>query len=210
MPTCLPFFLLTADPRWRHRQRPQSAQVCAARAFLKRPRKISAIKQKSRDIDFVAADTLSASSYLQHDYATHPPRCLSSSYALVQGVVPLSVLSRSMQLLEVLCRSPAAEKLVRAYGDVGFLPLLWFTIHRRHIRRADRHLVKLFGVGPLGALDGAMQLRGARPRDEQAPAAWLADLLESSGEFAATIDLHGGCIIQGIDSFPRHSIRTLG
>jgi len=70
-----------------------------------------------------------------------------------------AVLSMSMPRLEVLCGSAVAEKLVRAYGVVGFLPLPWFTIGRRHIQRAVRQLVRLFGVGQLGALDGAMQLR---------------------------------------------------
>jgi hypothetical protein len=45
-------------------------------------------------------------------------------------------------------------------------------------------------VGPLGALDGAIQLRGAGRQDEQAQASLLAGLLEFSGELAA-IDLHG-------------------
>jgi len=69
--------------------------------------------------------------------------------------------------------------------------LPWFTIQRRHIQRAVRHLVKLFGVGPLGALDDAKQVRGARRQNEQAPAELLAGLLESSNEFAAAIDLDG-------------------
>jgi hypothetical protein len=69
--------------------------------------------------------------------------------------------------LEILCRSAVAEKFVRPHGVVGFLPLPWFTIRRRHIQRAIRQLAKLFGVGPLGALDGALQLRGARRQDEQ-------------------------------------------
>ncbi len=46
-----------------------------AHAFVKRPRKISAIKQKSRDKNFVAADTFSASSYLQLRYHIRPPDC---------------------------------------------------------------------------------------------------------------------------------------
>ena len=46
-------------------------------------------------------------------------------------------------------------------------------------------------MGLMGALDGAIQLRGARRQDEQPPGAMLVGLLEFSGELAAAIDLHG-------------------
>jgi hypothetical protein len=62
----------------------------------------------------------------------------------------------SVPLLQVLCRSEVAERLMWANRVVGFFPLPQFAIQRDHSQRAVRHLVELFGVGPLGALDGTI------------------------------------------------------
>jgi len=74
---------------------------------------------------------------------------LNSSSRLVAH----SALSMSVPLLQVLCRSEVAERLMWANRVVEFFPLPQFAIQRDHFQRAVRHLVDLFGVGPLGALD---------------------------------------------------------
>jgi hypothetical protein len=71
-------------------------------------------------------------------------------------------------LLQVLFGGRVAERLVRAHGVVGFLPLPEFAIQRRHFQRAARYLVELLPMGARGAFDGAIELgRARRPHDRR-------------------------------------------
>jgi hypothetical protein len=53
-------------------------------------------------------------------------------------------------VLEKLRRRELPAKLVGAYGVVDFLPLPQFAIQGGHFQPAARHLIKLFGLAPLG------------------------------------------------------------
>jgi len=93
---------------------------------------------------------------------------------------------------------------VRADGVVDFFPVAEFAVEFVHLQRAGSDLVKLFGVGAIGALDGAVEFGRARRQDEQMEAALLAGLFELGGKLGAAVDLHGAdrkghAVLQGIE-----------
>ena len=45
---------------------------------------------------------------------------------------------------------------MRAHGVIDFFPLTEFAVEFFHLQRGKRVLVKLLGVGPVGAFDGAV------------------------------------------------------
>jgi hypothetical protein len=96
-----------------------------------------------------------------------------------------------MPLEQELVRGEVVEGLVRADGVVDSFPSEEFLIERGDFCGVRSDLVKLFGVGAMGAFDGAVEFGGAGREDEQAEAALLTGLLEFGGEFAAAVDLHG-------------------
>ena len=87
---------------------------------------------------------------------------------------------------------------------VDFFPVAEFVVEFVHLQRAGSDLVKLFGVGAIGALDGAVELGRARRQDEPMEAARLAGLFELGGKLGAAVDLHGAdgkghAMLQGIE-----------
>jgi hypothetical protein len=58
-----------------------------------------------------------------------------------------------MPLPEELQWGEIAQRLVRADGVVGFLPLPQFAIEGCHLQRAVGNLVELLGMGPLSTFD---------------------------------------------------------
>jgi hypothetical protein len=73
-----------------------------------------------------------------------------------RGVLPRTVAQEQKGSLSEGSRAIHVDERV-----AGFFPLPHFAIQRGLFQRAVRHLVELFGVGPLVALDRAIQLRGA-------------------------------------------------
>jgi hypothetical protein len=71
-----------------------------------------------------------------------------------------------MPLLKKLQWCEVAERLVRAHGVVGFLPLPELAIESRHLQRAIVHLVELLGMSALSPFDRPIELRGARGQNE--------------------------------------------
>jgi hypothetical protein len=55
---------------------------------------------------------------------------------------------------------------MRADGVVDFLPEAEFAVEFFHFQGTGGDLVELFGVGTIGALDCAVELGGARRKDE--------------------------------------------
>src|SRR5271169_4874883 len=76
-----------------------------------------------------------------------------------------------------------------ADGVVDVFPVPQLTIEFFHLQRARGDLVELFGVGTVGAFDGAVEFGRARGEDEQMQAALLAGEFELGGELTSAIDL---------------------
>src|SRR3990172_3258343 len=89
---------------------------------------------------------------------------------------------------EVLGRGEVAERLVRPDRVVGGLPRPQLGLERAEIGLGVGDLVELLGVGPVGALDRAVELGAARRQDEEGDAPRLAVRLELGHELAAAVD----------------------
>jgi hypothetical protein len=97
----------------------------------------------------------------------------------------------SGEVSEELGRSERAEGLMRPDGVGGM-----FARPRALIESGGRpgevvDFVELFGVGALGAFDGAIEFGGAGRQGEQANATLLTGQLELGGELGAAVDLDG-------------------
>jgi hypothetical protein len=55
---------------------------------------------------------------------------------------------------------------MRADGVVDVFPVAEFTVEFVHLQGIGRDLVELFGVGAMRAFDRAVELGGARRKDE--------------------------------------------
>ncbi len=55
---------------------------------------------------------------------------------------------------------------MRADGIVDSLPVAEFAVEFFHLQGTGRDLVELLGVGAIGAFDRAVELGGARRKDE--------------------------------------------
>jgi len=66
-----------------------------------------------------------------------------------------------------------------------------FAVELFHLQRAGRDLVKLFGVGTIGAFDGAVEFGRTWRQDEQMEAALLAGLLELGSKLGTAVNLQG-------------------
>ena len=71
---------------------------------------------------------------------------------------------------------------MRADGVVDLFPVAEFTVECFHLQGAGRDLVRLFGVGAIGAFDRAVELGGARRKDEEMETALLTGLFELGSE----------------------------
>jgi hypothetical protein len=80
---------------------------------------------------------------------------------------------------------------MRTHGIVDFSPVAEFAVKFIHLEGKSGDLIKLLGVGAVGAFDGAVEFGGARRQHEQVQSALLAGLFELGGELASAIDLHG-------------------
>ena len=80
---------------------------------------------------------------------------------------------------------------MRADGVIDFFPVAEFAIELFHFERAVGDLVKLFGMGAVGAFHGAVEFRRAGRQHEQVQSTLLAGLFEVGGELRAAIDLQG-------------------
>jgi len=76
-------------------------------------------------------------------------------------------------------RGEIGERLVSAHAVVGVFPMTQLKIEARRLVRVRVHLVELFMVGAVGALDMSVQFRRLR----------LTSALELGGELAAAVDL---------------------
>ena len=87
--------------------------------------------------------------------------------------------------------SEIPQSLGWADGVVDVLPTEESLIEGRYLHVAVIKLVELFGVGPLGSLHTAVELRGAWWQDKQSDFSILAGFLKGSLELTATIHLNG-------------------
>src|SRR2546429_6080163 len=76
-------------------------------------------------------------------------------------------------------------------GVVDLCPVAKFAVELFHLQRAGRDLVKLFGVGTIGAFDGAVEFGRTWRQDEQMEAALLAGLLELGSKLGTAVNLQG-------------------
>lgn len=93
---------------------------------------------------------------------------------------------------------------MKAHGVVDFFPVAEFAVEFVHFQGAWGDLIKLLGVGAVGAFDGAVKFGGARRQHEQVQSAQLAGLFELGGELRAAVDLHGAngkrhAVLQGVE-----------
>src|SRR5262249_29982949 len=95
------------------------------------------------------------------------------------------------QSSEELARRAIAQGLMRPDGVVDPFPFREWAIDRRYGPLELGDLVEFLGVGPLGAFDVAIELRGARRQHEEAPPSPLTGLLELGEELRAPVDLDG-------------------
>jgi hypothetical protein len=58
-----------------------------------------------------------------------------------------------------------------------------------HLKRTGSDLAELFGVGTIGAFDGAVEFGRTQRENEQMETALLAGLFELAGELGTAIDL---------------------
>lgn len=93
---------------------------------------------------------------------------------------------------------------MRADGIVDCFPMAEFAVECIHLQGKMGDLVKLLGVGTIGAFDGTIELGRVRRQHEQMHSALLASLLELGGELTAAVDLHSAngkrhAMLQGVE-----------
>src|SRR5438132_13603324 len=108
----------------------------------------------------------------------------------------------SSSRLVTLCLSPmefptgdefqwgeVGERLVRAHAVVGVFPMAQLMIEPQWLVGVGMHLVELFVVRAMRALDMGVELRRLGRKHEQRELFLLTSQLEFGGELAAAIDL---------------------
>jgi len=97
--------------------------------------------------------------------------CRSDATTVSSGCTrPVPPLHMYPQGGQALSRGPVAEGLVGPDGVVHSLPGPEILRESLELGLGGGDLVELLGMGPVGPLDGAMELGGARRQDEQADA----------------------------------------
>src|SRR5712692_3166633 len=86
-------------------------------------------------------------------------------------------------------RSEVGERLVGSHAVIDVFPMAQLIIEPQWLIRVRVHLVKLFMVGAMGALDVGVQFGRLRREHEQGQLFLLAGQLEFGGELAAAVDL---------------------
>src|SRR5258708_4422450 len=108
----------------------------------------------------------------------------------------------SSSRLVTLCLSPISfptgdefqwgevgERLVGAHAVVGVFPMAQLMIELQWLIRVRVHLIELFMVGAVRALDMGIEFRRLRREHEQGELFLLAGKLEFGGELASAVDL---------------------
>lgn len=90
----------------------------------------------------------------------------------------------------------SAESLVRTNGAVGVFQSLEFAIEFSDGERKGADLIKLLGIGTVGAFDLAVELGGTGRQGKEPDAALLASLLEDSANLLPQMRVRFGGLLQ--------------
>ncbi len=119
-----------------------------------------------------------------------PPQAVKTRYSFRTYETERGVVANDREIAEELQGREVAEGLMEPDRVVDLFPSDELLVEFVDCPRTVGHLIKLLGVGPLGPLDRAVELRALGREDEEADPGLLTGLLEGGVKLGAAIHLN--------------------